>query len=88
MAYNKEYYEKHKEKMLEYNRKWRQENKEKFNQCCYKCRKENAKKRRENGEKFVWHYGKERERLINARINRRNQQRENKSIVDEEGQDN
>lgn len=88
MAYNKEYYEKHKEKILEYNRKWRQENKEKFNQCCYKCRKDIAEKRKQNGEKFNWHYGKERERLINARINRRNQQRENKSIVDEERQDN
>lgn len=88
MTYNREYYIKHREEILEYNKKWRKENKEKFNQCCYKCRKDTAKKRRLNGEMFVWHYGKEREKLINARINRRNQQGTNKSIINEERQDN
>lgn len=88
MAYDKEYYEKNKEKILARNKKWRQENKKKYNEICYQCRRKNAEKRKANGEMFRWKYGKERERLINERINRRNKQGTNKSIVDEERQDN
>ena len=88
MAYDKEYYEKNKEKILARSKKWRQENKEKYNEICYKVRKRNAKKRKAKGEMFVWTYGKERERLINARINRRNRQGKNKDTINEERQDN
>lgn len=87
MTYNKEYYEKHKEQYKESSKKWRQANKEQYNKICYECRRKNAEKRRQNGEMFVWTYGKERERLINARINRTNRQRTNKDTINEERQD-
>ena len=52
--YYKEYYKKHKEKMLESQKKWRENNKDKFYQSVYKVRKRKAERLKSEGVKFNW----------------------------------
>jgi len=52
--YYKEYYRKHREKMLESQKKWRENNKDKFYQSVYKVRKRKAERLKSEGVKFNW----------------------------------